>query len=109
MKWFKIKSKEEKQKELQQKLDDILVKYKDEINSYCKIGGFIFILKGFFIQDEKIHVAYKTKESFPGYENYCSLNWWELRYGDADFKKARHRFISFKHDLERVGLKLEII
>jgi hypothetical protein len=32
-----------------------------------------------------------------------------MKYGTADFKKARIEFIRFKNDLEKIGLKLEKI
>jgi hypothetical protein len=118
--WFKRKTKEEKQKEkedkqrddaqkLQAKLIQLRVEYAEEIDSYCKIGGFIFMLLGFKIHNSRIHVSYLTPECVPGYCKSEDIEWFELRLGTTDFKKARHEFLKFKDDLSKIGLKLEKI
>ncbi len=118
--WFKRKTKEEKQKEkedkqiekvqkLQAELIHLKTEYANEINSYCKMGNFIFVLHGFMIHDNKIKVQLITPEYLLGYYEYLDINVFELKYGTIDFKKARHDFLKFKDELSKIGLKLEKI
>lgn len=102
-----FKSKEQKQKELQEELDKLQEKYSSEINSYCKIGDYIFILLGFKIDKNKICVKFEDKNTMPGYYTFVDMFWWELKWGFVDFKKMRLDFIKFKEDLNKIGLKLE--
>jgi hypothetical protein len=106
--WFKSKSKEKKEQELQAELIQLRLKYADEIDSYCKIDDFIFILKGFKIENNKIYVHFVYKDTVKDYINYLELYWFGMKYG-TNFKKARYQFIKFKEDLKKIGLKLEKI
>lgn len=105
--WFKRKTEEEKKQELEEKAKALNTKYADEINSYCKIGNYIFILKGFKIENNKIVVQFIDKDTPKEYTNYIDLDWWDLKYGTIDFKNARYQFIKFKDELNKIGLKLE--
>jgi hypothetical protein len=105
--WFKTK--EQKEQELQAELIHIRVKYKEEIDSYCKINNWIFILSGFKIEDNKICVQFVDKDTMKDYTNYLRLDWFEWKYGTLDFKKARYQFVKFRDELRKVGLKLELI
>ena len=107
--WFKRKTKEEKEQDLQAELIQLRVKYADEINSYCKIGKYIFILKGFNIEDNKIVVQFIDKDTVDGYTNYVELYWFNWKWSSMDFKKARFQFIQFKEELKKIGLKVEKI
>jgi hypothetical protein len=105
MKWFKTK--EQKLKELEEELTNLNTKYSNEIDSYCKIREYIFILRGFKIEDNKIFVKYVDKNTPKDYVNSAPLYYFHVAFGHTDFKKARCEFINFKEDLKRVGLKLE--
>jgi hypothetical protein len=105
--WFKRKTKEEKEKDLQAELIHLRTKYADETNSYCKIGNYIFILRGFKIENNKICVQFVDKDTVEGYTNYLDLSWWSWKYETTDFKKMRYQFIMFKDELKKIGLKLE--
>jgi len=107
MSWFKTKK--QKEEELQAELNDLIIKYAEEINSYCKIYSYIFILKGFSIANNKICVEYIDKDTVEGCVNYIDLWWFEGKWGSIDFKKARFEFMRFKQDLKKIGLKLEKI
>lgn len=111
--WFKTKTKEDKQRDeaqkLQAKLIQLRTEYAKEIDSYCKIGHFIFMFLGFKMHNSKIHVIYLIPECVPGYSKSEDIVWFELRHGTTDFKKARHEFLKFKDDLFKIGLKLEKI
>ena len=107
MKWFKTK--QEKNQLLQTELVNLITKYAEEINSYCKIDNYIFILKGFKIENNKIVVKFIDKNTPEDYINYAGIYWFELRHGHSDFKKARYQFIHFKDELKKIGLKLEMI
>ena len=107
--WWKIKSDEEKEEELQAKLVELETKFKDEINNYCKLGDYIFIFKGFKIDNGKICVKFKDGNTVEGYTNYYELSWFDLKFGSVDFKKARYQFVVFEDRLRKVGLKLEKI
>jgi hypothetical protein len=103
--WFK--SKEEKERELQAELIELRVKYAKETDCYCKIDNWIFILKGFKIENKKICIQFVDKDTPEGYVNYIEVSWFELKYDTTDFKQARFQFDKFKDDLKKVGLKLE--
>ncbi len=105
--WKLFKSKEEKQKNLEKELVELNNKYFKEINSYCKINCYIFILKGFKIENNKIYIQYIDKDTINGYVNNVELWFFELKYGTLDFKKARFEFIVFKDELKKIGIKLE--
>ena len=105
--WFKRKTKKEKEEELQQELNKLIEEYSDEINSYCKINDYIFILIGFKIINNKIVILFKDKDTFPGYINSVPIYYFNMKYYNSDFKKARVNFIQFKEDLKKLGLKLE--
>ena len=105
MKFFKTK--EEKEQKLQEQLIQLRTKYADEINSYCKVGNYIFILIGFKIENNKIVVEFIDKDTPEGLKNYIGLSWWEWKYDTADFKKMRYQYIKFKDELKKIGLKLE--
>lgn len=109
MAWFKGKTKEEKTQGLQKEVDILTEKYKDEINSYCKIGNYIFILEGFKHDDKNICVRFIDKDTVEDYTNYLDIYYWSMKYGHSDFKKMRYEFIQFKNDLKKIGLKLEKI
>ena len=114
--WFKRKTKDEKEQELQKKEQELQTeliqlrdKYADVIDSYCKIGNFIFILKGFTIDDDRIVVHFIDKDVVDGYVNYMELYWFGRKYGHVDFTTARYQFMRLKEDLKKLGLKLEKI
>lgn len=107
--WFKRKTKEEKQQELQKELDELNLKYKNEINSYCKINNFIFIFLGFMIQDNRICVKFIDKNTLEDCSSYISMNGFWIKYDTVDFQSARFEFLKFKRDLEQIGLELKKI
>jgi hypothetical protein len=109
MGWFKRKTKEEKVIDLQKEVDKLNEKYKDIINYYCKIGSYIFILKGFKVEKNEIVIQFKDKDTIEGYINYIPLSFFSLKYDTTDFKIARFQFIQFKENLKKIGLKLELI
>jgi hypothetical protein len=116
--WFKSKSKkerelqlkkEEKEQELQElqgELIELKGKYAYEINSYCMIDNWIFILLGFTIENNEIKVVLKDKDTVVGYTKLIDIYWFRIN-DRRDFKQARFQFIKFKDDLKKVGLKLE--
>ena len=108
MNWFKRKNKEEKI-DLQKEEDILTEKYKNEINSYCKIANYIFILKGFKHDDKYVCVKFIDKDTPKDYIMYLDIYWFSVKYGHNDFSKMRYEFVVFKRDLEEVGLKLEKI
>jgi hypothetical protein len=83
--WFKRKSKEQKEQELQAELIHLRVKYAKETDSYCKINNWIFIFKGFKIENNQICVQFVDKDTAEGYINYIELFWFEQKYGHNDF------------------------
>ncbi len=105
--WWKTK--EQKKEELENKLNNLNIKYADEINSYCKIGSYIFIFCGFEIKEDKIIVLFKDKNTARGYLDYLDIGWFEMKWGTTDFKKARCEFIRFKEELAKIGLELQKI
>jgi hypothetical protein len=107
--WFKRKTKQEKEQELQAKLTHLKTKYGDEINSVCMLNNWIFILYGFTIVDNKIIVQYADENTMPGYKVIMDIDLFEMTFGSTDFIKARHNFVEFKHKLNNLGLKLEKI
>jgi hypothetical protein len=106
----RAKIKEEKEasskQALQVKIDFLKEKWKDEIKSYCKINGEIFILTGFVISDGQVCVAFQTVDCPEEYCEILSIQRWELKYGHSDFKLARVNFIRFKESLKTIGLQL---
>jgi hypothetical protein len=108
--WFKRKTKEEKFQELQLEVDKLNEKWKNEINTYCKIGNYIFILKGFKLDCENnICIQFVDKDTPEGYVNFNRYSWFILKYEQRDFNIARYQFVKFKDELLKVGLKLEKI
>lgn len=106
--WFKRKTKEEKILNLESRLEELNIRYADQINSYCKINNFIFILIGFDIQDNRIVVKFISSDTVKGCVTIADLAIFEMRYGMSDFRLARVQFLSFKENLAKIGLKLEI-
>ncbi len=108
--WFKRKTKEEKKQELQNEVNKLNEKWKNEINLYCKIGNYIFILKGFKLDcKNNICIQFVDKDTVEGYVNFNTYDWFKLKYEQTDFNIARYQFIKFKDELLKVGLKLEKI
>jgi hypothetical protein len=114
--WFKSKSKKERElqlkkekeeQELQTELIELKGKYAYEINSYCMIDNWIFILLGFTIENNEIKVVLKDKDTVVGYTKLIDIYWFRLKNDTRDFKQARFQFDKFKDDLKKVGLKLE--
>lgn len=103
--WFKTKK--EKEQKLQAELKALQDKYSEVINSYCKIGNYFFILKGFKIEDNKIYVRFIDEDTTTDCISYISLDGFWIQFGTLDFKVARYQFIKFKDDLRKIGLKLE--
>jgi len=113
--WFKSKEekerelqlkKEKEEQELQTELIELKGKYADEINSYCMIDNWIFILRGFTIENNEIKVVLKDKDTVVGYSKLIDINWFRIN-NRRDFKQARFQLDKFKDDLKKVGLKLE--
>jgi hypothetical protein len=100
----KNKSKSDLIKELDNKVLELNSKYKDIIDSYCKIGYFIFILKGFKRDGNDIIINYKNE--FNGCVKSISLEIFEVKYNYNcdDFNILRNNFILFRNDMERLGL-----
>ncbi len=105
MKWFKTEK--EKEQELQAELIHLRTKYAEEIDCYCKIGDWIFILKGFKILTDKILVLFRDKDTLEGYNDCVTLTSFQLKYDNMNFKKARYEFVKFHQNLKKIGLKLE--
>lgn len=107
--WFKRKTKEEKQQELQKELDELNLKYQNEINSYCKINKFIFIFLGFMIRNNRICVNFIDKDTMKDCYSYLDIDIFRLKYDNVDFNSARFEFLKFKKNLEQIGLELKKI
>lgn len=108
--WWSKKTKEEKIQDLQKEVDELNEKYKDILNSYCKIGDYIFILLGFVLENNKIRVKYKDTKCVKGYYTVTDMYWFKQRHGGIDdFDKARYNFLEYKENLTKIGLKLEKI
>ncbi len=107
--WFKRKTKDEKQQELQEELDELNLKYKNEINSYCKINNFIFIFLGFFIRENRICVKFIDKDTLKNCSSYFDMDVFLIKYDTVDFNSARFEYLRFKQDLEQMGLELKKI
>jgi hypothetical protein len=107
MSWFKSKTKEEKIQELQKKVNELNEKWKNEINSYCKINNYIFILKGFKHDGKYVCIQFVDKDTPEEFISYNRYSWWELKYEQTDFNICRYQFIKFKDELKKIGLKLE--
>lgn len=103
--WWKTK--EQKKIELENEFNGLNIKYTNEINSYCKIGSYIFIFRGFEIKEDKIIVLYKDKNTEKGYVDYVNIGWFKMKCGTTDFKEARCEFIRFKEELAKIGLELQ--
>jgi hypothetical protein len=101
------KTKEEKKQELENELKNLRIKYANEINSYCKIGSYIFIFRGFEIKEDKIIILYKDENTQNGYVDYMNISWFLLKFSTTDFIKARYEFIKFKEELAKIGLELQ--
>jgi len=106
MTWFKTKR--EQNRILLEKLEHLNNKYSDYKNSYCKIGDYIFIFKGFEILDNKIYINYIDKNTPENMYNRFEYYWWNIKY-DVDIIKARNNWLNFKHTLKQLGLKIEVI
>jgi hypothetical protein len=104
---FKRKTKAEKLQELQNEVDELNERWKEQCNSYCKIGGYIFLLEGFKHDGKYVCIQFIDKDTPKGYTNYNRLDWWKLKYGQVDFGVARYQFIKFRDDLNKLGLDLK--
>lgn len=80
-----------------------------KINSYCKIADYIFIFKGFKIEDNEVYVKFVDKNTPEGYTNHTSLSWWLLKYDSVNFKNMRYAFITLKGELKKIGLEINKI
>jgi hypothetical protein len=107
--WFKRKTKKEKQRELQEELDELNSKYQNEINSYCKINNFIFIFLGFMVLDNRICVKFIDKDTPKNCSSYFDMDAFLIKYDTVDFHSARFDFLKFKKNLEQIGLELKKI
>lgn len=114
--WFKISktpeqklAKQQRLEELQQEVDALNLKYKDEINSYCKINSFIFIFRQFCIKNNEVCIMFLTDETIEGYVESLPYYWFEQKYGESDMTKARFNFLKFKTKLKNLGLELKQI
>jgi hypothetical protein len=58
---FKTRTKEEIEQQLQSKVDELNEKWKEEINHYCKIKSYIFILRGFKHNGKNVCVQFEDK------------------------------------------------
>ena len=106
MKFFKTQ--EEKTKELQNELEELQKKFSRQINTYCKIGDFIFIFVGFKIRDNRIQVIFIDKNTLPDHNSMMDLYWFGQKYGHSDFERARIDMLRFKDDLKKINLTLDI-
>lgn len=109
MSWFKRKTQKEKIQELQDEVDKLNIQWKNVINSYCKIGNYIFILKGFKHDEKQVCVRFIDKDTPKDYINYLPLWVFKAKYDIYDFNVARYQFVKFKDELNKIGLELKLL
>jgi len=102
MKFFKTK--EEKRILLEKELEDLNLKYKKYLNSFCMIDTYVFIFKGFEINNNEITICYQDKDTPLNMYNLYPYFWWRQKY-NTNVDVARKNWVYHKDILERLGIK----
>lgn len=105
--WWKKKTKEQKEQDLQSKLNQLQEKYKDVIKSYCMVGNHIFIFKGFEIKDNDIRILFYDENTPESMISSTPIWAWEMMWGNSDFKMYRMDWLLFKEKLKHFGLEIQ--
>lgn len=101
-----FKTKEEKDKILQGKLEQFILENKDYFNSYCFNGKDIVIYKEPEIIGNRLVLNVITENTPKGYTNFKDISFLELQYDDNFMKRHRNMFIKIRSQMENLGLHI---
>lgn len=109
MKLFKSKEEKEfiKSQNLINEVNELNLKYKNELKSYCMIKTYVFIFHEFMIKDNELYIEFIDTNTPKG----CVK---QLPYDksfliDYDLKELRMNWIIFKEKIERLGVEVNFI
>jgi len=102
-----FKTKEEKQLLLTQKLNSLNEKYKSVINHFCMINTYVFIVKGFYIKDDKIMISGIQHDTAKGYSDGFEFRMFNYKW-ETDLIKAKQNWIVFRDRLDKLGVNLTL-
>lgn len=104
---FKLfKTKEDKAKTLQVKLEQFIFENKKYFNSYCFTGKNVVIYKEPEIVGDRLVLNFITERTPKGYTNQEDIWFLELKYDDNFMKRHRAMFITLKSQMEKLGLQV---
>ena len=104
---FKLfKTKEDKAKTLQTKLEQFILENKEYFNSYCFTGKDVVIYKQPEIKNDKIVLNFITESTPKGYCNFQEISLLELRHDENFMKRHRIAYIRLKSQMEKLGLQI---
>jgi hypothetical protein len=99
-----FKSKAEKERILNEKINSLNAKYSDIIGCVCKINEFVFRFNGFQNIDNSICVLFIKFDTEEFYSSYLKYNTWKMIYDSSDFRKMRYNWLSYKTNLEKLDI-----
>lgn len=109
MKLFKTKEERTliKNQKMLNEVNELNLKYKDELKTYCMINSYIFIFHKFSIKDGEIYVEFTDANTPKG----CikQVPYWKSFCSDYDLKHLRMEWIHFKNQMTKLGLEINFI
>jgi len=99
----------DKQKKLEEELNEFIAKNKDYFNSYCFDGNNFIIYKEPEIRNGKeLVLGFIDIDTPNGYINFLPIWLLNLKHGENFMKEHRIRFVKLKDEMEKLGLSVTL-
>lgn len=97
----------DKQKQLEQELEEFDNKYRQYFNSYAFNGEDIIIYKKPYIREGEVVMGVITSDTPEGLQMVSPLWLMKLKYGEEFLRTHRFHYLKIKDQLEKLGLTVE--